>query len=165
MKLSRATLFTAFLTASPFAAFAAEPMPASAPAAVEMPAAAAALVSLEGLSVGTAVVDRNLQGASSSFSASDSPRLYCYNRVTTTNAPTTLTHVWIKDGAERGTITLNVGGSPWRTWSNHAVEAGSWKVEVRDAAGTVVDSVDFTVMEGMGSGAAPASAPATGTGY
>lgn len=165
MTLSRAILFSV-LFAVP--AFAADPVPPAAPAApVAEPAApAASSVSLEGLAVGSAVVDRALQGAASSFSADESPRLYCYNKVMAADAPTTITHVWIKDGTERGTITLNIGANPWRTWSNHAVEPGSWKVEVRDASGSVIDSVAFTVTEGMG-GAAPAAAPAAtgGTGY
>jgi len=45
-------------------------------------------------------------------------------------------------------VELRVGGSPWRTQSRKTVPAdwtGPWHVEVRDANGTVLKRLDFTV--------------------
>src|SRR5947208_1791404 len=61
---------------------------------------------------------------------------------------TTIHHVWFHGDTQVGDVELHVAGSPWRTWSRKTVPAdwtGAWHVEVRDAAGTVVKRVDFTV--------------------
>src|SRR5204863_332387 len=60
----------------------------------------------------------------------------------------TLHHVWFHGDTQVGDVELQVGGSPWRTWSRKTVPAdwtGAWHVEVRDAAGTVLKRIDFTV--------------------
>jgi hypothetical protein len=43
---------------------------------------------------------------------------------------------------------LTITASPYRTWSRKTVPVewiGPWHVEVRDAAGAVVQRIDFTV--------------------
>ena len=45
-------------------------------------------------------------------------------------------------------VELRVGGSPWQTQSRKTVPAewtGPWHVEARDANGTVLKRLDFTV--------------------
>lgn len=147
MKASLLLLLAAAL-AAPLAAedAATTPAPAAPAAAPAVAPAKAALVAVENIAIGTAVEERVLQGAAASFPASTG-RVYCHHRTKTTVAPTTIRHVWSKDGEVRGEITLNVGGDGWRTWSNHAIEPGSWKVDVLDADGTLADSVLFTVTE------------------
>jgi len=57
-------------------------------------------------------------------------------------------HVWFHGDTQVGDVELQVGGSPWRTWSRKTVPpdwTGAWHVEVRDAAGTVLKRIDFTV--------------------
>src|SRR5881398_314335 len=57
-------------------------------------------------------------------------------------------HVWFHGDTQVGDVELQVGGSPWRTWSRKTVPAdwtGAWHVEVRDAAGAVLKRIDFTV--------------------
>ncbi len=54
----------------------------------------------------------------------------------------------VVDRQPQGDVELQVGGSPWRTWSKKTVPpdwTGAWHVEVRDAAGTVLKRIDFTV--------------------
>ncbi len=112
-----------------------------------LPAMASAQMSVEAV-VATDVVDREPVGADSAFAA-DVGRVWCWTRVT--GAPemgTTLHHVWIRDGEELADVELTIGGSSWRTWSNKAIPpewAGAWRVEIRDAEGTVLETVSFTV--------------------
>jgi transcriptional regulator with XRE-family HTH domain len=50
-------------------------------------------------------------------------------------------HVWLRDGREVGGITLELGGSSWRTRSQKSMQsgaAGSWTVEARDERGRVL---------------------------
>src|SRR5437867_1672541 len=61
---------------------------------------------------------------------------------------TTIHHVWFNGDTQVGDVELHVDGSPWRTWSRKTIPAdwtGAWHVEVRDAAGTVLKRIDFTV--------------------
>lgn len=98
--------------------------------------------------VATSVVDRMPQGAATSFPATVG-EVYCWTRITGA-ANTTITHVWIRDGVEHP-VQLNVGGSPWRTWSSKVIPpewTGQWRVEVRGAGGAVLQTVNFTVGQG-----------------
>ena len=97
-------------------------------------------------SVGTAVADRQLQGAAESFPASVGT-VFCYIKVEKTHAGATLDVVWSHSGVEVGRKTLNIGGSPWRTWSSKIVPAdatGEWKVDIT-ADGKVLKSIEFKV--------------------
>lgn len=56
--------------------------------------------------------------------------------------------VWFHGDTQVADVTLEIGGSPWRTWSRKTVPpdwTGAWHVEVRDASGAVLKRVDFTV--------------------
>lgn len=112
------------------------------------PATALAQMSVEAV-VALEVVDREPVQAGTAFTAQDGLRIWCWTRVS--GAPetgTTLHHVWIRGDQEMADVTLNIGASSWRTWSNKAIPpewAGDWRVEVRDADGTVLQTVNFTV--------------------
>jgi len=124
--------------------------PAAAPAAAApavAPAGKSELVTVEDLAVGTGVQDHALQGAGASFSAAAAPKVFCFSKVETKAAPTKIVQTWFLDGKKLGDVELKVGGSPWRTWSNHAVVPGAWKVEVTDADGKSAGSVEFTVTQ------------------
>jgi hypothetical protein len=57
-------------------------------------------------------------------------------------------HVWMHGDEQVADIELRIGGSPWRTWSRKTIPpdwTGAWHVEVRDAAGTVLQRIDFTI--------------------
>ncbi|MGH7700425.1 MAG: DUF2914 domain-containing protein [Gemmatimonadales bacterium] len=76
--------------------------------------------------------------------------LYLWTRVTGAEPGmgTVLHHVWFRGDEQVADVELNVGGSPWRTWSMKTIPAewtGAWRVEVRDAAGNVLQTVQFTV--------------------
>lgn len=97
------------------------------------------------IAVGRDVVDRMPVDTAAVFPA-DVGRLACWTRVSGA-AGTTIQHVWIH-GDDEFPVTMEIGGSPWRTWSTKVIPpewTGEWRVEVRDSAGTVLASTSFTV--------------------
>jgi DUF2914 family protein len=92
------------------------------------------------------VMDRAPQDTGVAFPP-DVGQLVLWMRVIS-GAGQTLNHVWFHGDTEVGNIPLTIGGSPWRTWSRKTIPAdatGAWHVEIRDAAGTVLKRIDFTV--------------------
>src|SRR5437867_5535122 len=120
---------------------AAAPAPAAAPAA----APATAIEVTEGV-VAKAVLDRQPQDTGSTFPA-DVGQVVCWTKLSGAEG-SSVHHVWFHGDTQVGDVELQVGGSPWRTWSKKSVPpdwTGAWHVEVRDAAGTVLKRIDFTV--------------------
>ena len=110
--------------------------------------AAAPSLSVEAV-VARDVVDRMPVDSGSTFPA-DVGTLVCWTRVTGAPAgvDTELHHVWFHGDHQVADVVLRPAGSPWRTWSRKTVVpewTGPWRVEVRDAAGTVLSTVSFTV--------------------
>lgn len=61
---------------------------------------------------------------------------------------TTVSFVWIYGGTETATVELPLRkGQRWRTYSSKNIgsRTGTWRVELKDAAGAVVQAIDFTV--------------------
>jgi len=110
--------------------------------------AAASSLSVEAV-VARDVVDRMPVDSSSTFPA-DVGTLVCWTRVTGAPAgvETEIHHVWFHGDHQVADVVLRPAGSPWRTWSRKTVVpewTGPWRVEVRDAGGTVLATVSFTV--------------------
>jgi len=62
-----------------------------------------------------------------------------------TGGPGDLKVNW-KVGDATDSVSLNVGGSPWRTWGSKTLhKAGSWTVTVTDAGGATLKELTFTV--------------------
>ena len=119
---------------------------AAAPAPAPAPAAATPSVTVVEVVVAKSVLDRQPQDTGAAFPA-DVGQLNCWTKVEGAGG-STLHHVWFHGYTQVGDVVLQVGGSPWRTWSRKTVPAdwtGAWHVEVRDAAGTVLKRIDFTV--------------------
>jgi hypothetical protein len=95
----------------------------------------------------TGVVDREPVDTTEAFAA-DVGEVYAWMRVTGAEGQT-IQIVWTH-GAESAPVSLEIGGSSWRTWSSKTVlpeDAGDWTVEVRDADGNVLATANFTVGE------------------
>ena len=95
--------------------------------------------------IASSVADRMPVDSASTFQA-DIGRVACWTRVNGA-AGTTIHHVWIHDGQEFP-VPMVIGGSPWRTWSTKEIQAewtGDWRVEVRNASGTVLATASFTI--------------------
>ena len=113
--------------------------------AQEQAGAAKAAATAE-VAVGTAVENRALTGADSSFKAADTKTLYCFGKVTGADN-SDIEHVWYHNDQEVARVKLHVGGSPWRTHSSKNLPddaAGSWRCDVVQE-GNVIKSVAFKV--------------------
>ena len=116
---------------------------AAAPAAAAPPAATVNVVEA---AVARSVLDRQPQDTGTAFPA-DVGQLVSWTKVTGAGGAA-IHHVWFHGDTQVGDMELQVGGSPWRTWSRKTVPAdwtGAWHVEVRDAAGNILKRIDFTV--------------------
>ncbi len=113
-----------------------------APTVVASPAA----VAVEAV-LARSIVDRVPQETGLAFPA-DVGELILWTRVSHANPDETIHHVWFHGDEQVADVALRVGGSPWRTWSRKTIPAGAtgaWRVEVRNAAGQVLQRVDFTI--------------------
>jgi hypothetical protein len=94
--------------------------------------------------VGTDVVDRELQGRAESFA--EGATVAFFIRVEGGQPGDKVDHVWLHEGKEAARISLELGGSPWRTWSKktlHKGSTGQWKVEARSADGRLLAEGQF----------------------
>ena len=95
------------------------------------------------------VVDREPVDAGVSFPASVGT-LYCYTKITGAQEATKITHVWYFGATERARVELDVNSDNWRTWSSKIIQAneiGSWRVDILDAAGTVLKELQFEITQ------------------
>src|SRR5437016_14374807 len=107
-----------------------DPPKAAAPAPAPAPAAATASVTVVEAVVAKSVLDRQPQDTGSAFPA-DVGQLICWTKVEGAGGSSTH-HVWFHGDTQVGDVELQVGGSPWRTWSRTAVRrdwTGAWHVE------------------------------------
>lgn len=115
--------------------------------AAQAPAAApAASLTVEAV-ITRSVVDRVPQDSGPAFPP-DVGQLMFWTKVTGGSPGTVIHHVWFHGDEQVADVELTVNGSPWRTWSRKTVPpewTGAWHVEVRDAAGTVLKRVEFTI--------------------
>ena len=143
---------TFLASASAFAAEEAKTAAPAAPAAAAATAEPAASSSASGVSV-EAKVCKNLQNrepvdVTDSFKVSDG-QVITYSKVTGA-AGSEIHHVYFLGDKQVDDIKLKIGGSPWRTNSKKTLRAdtgivGDWRVEVRDANGSVLETLKFKV--------------------
>jgi len=111
--------------------------------------ALAAELSVERAAICQDVVEREPVDEGTSFPVSVG-KLYCFTKIVGAETPAEVIHVWYFGDVERGRITLSIGGSSWRTYSSKVIqehEIGSWRVEVLDASGKVLQTINFTVTQ------------------
>lgn len=142
----RVTFLTAVLTTCLATAAAAQDTAAARPDT--MPSAPASNISVEAV-LTSGVVDRVPLDTITTVSVStEADTVYLWTRVSGAEPGTVLRHVWFRGDEEVGNVELTINGSPWRTWSRKTITAdatGDWRVEVRDEAGNVLQTVSFTV--------------------
>lgn len=112
-----------------------------------VPGAVRAQLSVEESAIALDVIDRMPVGSDSTFVASVG-RVYCWTLVAGAEGEVAIHHVWFHGDQEMADMELRVGGSPWRTWSSKAIVpewTGAWRVEVRDSAGNVIETIRFTI--------------------
>ena len=90
---------------------------------------------------------RELVGETTVFEAGIE-KITCLTLVKGLEAPTSVTHVWYRDGKTMARIDLNVGSSNWRTWSSKRLLpewTGNWEVKILDSDSRVLGSANFIV--------------------
>ena len=95
------------------------------------------------------VVDREAVDVGNSFSTSV-PRLYCFTKIVGASQPTEVVHVWSYGDMERARVSLAVNAATWRTYSSKAIQAheiGTWRVDVLDAAGNLLETINFEITQ------------------
>jgi hypothetical protein len=92
--------------------------------------------------LGKSVVDRKIAEETTTFAPGDKAHLWLKVEDA---AGETLTVTWQING-QPYPATLQIGGSPWRTWASKTLHiAGEWTVTVTDAAGTTLNESKFIV--------------------
>jgi len=107
-------------------------------------AAAQDQISVE-LVTASAVENREPVGVSETFT-SQVGKVYAWMRVTGA-ANDAIQVVWTY-GSLTFNVPLEIGGSPWRTWSSKIILpqwTGEWTVEVQDAQGNTIVTTTFTI--------------------
>jgi hypothetical protein len=115
---------------------------------------AATVAAADGLSVEDAaicenVVDREPTDVGTSFPVSVG-KLYCFTKIVGAEEPTEVTHVWYFGDQERARVSLAVRAANWRTYSSKVLqehEIGNWRVEILDADGAILQTVDFEIVK------------------
>ena len=95
------------------------------------------------------VEDREAVNVGSQFTNS-TPRLYCFTKVVGAATPTEVVHVWSYGDVERARVPLAVNGDSWRTYSSKAIQAheiGSWRVDVLDMSGNLLETLNFEITQ------------------
>ena len=110
-------------------------------------AEAAPTIDVDRAVVATAVEDREPIGVAETFPATVGELVF-YTTLSGDFGPTTVEHVWLREGEEKARVSLDVTGPRFRTWSTKKIPAewaGAWTVRLLDPAGNELTSVDFTV--------------------
>ena len=95
------------------------------------------------------VVDREAVDVGNSFSTTV-PRLYCFTKIVGASQPTEVVHVWSYGDVERARVSLTVNAATWRTYSSKAIQAheiGTWRVDVLDSAGNLLETINFEITQ------------------
>ena len=103
-----------------------------------------AVFTVDSLVFAATIDARSPVGANTEFQ-SPIEKVSCWTRITSSQAPTSLKHIWYKDDNKVVEIPLTLKSQSGRLWSTKSVSSGNWKVEVVDEGGNVVKSATFVV--------------------
>ncbi len=76
-------------------------------------------------------------------------QLYCFTRVVGALEPTEVIHLWYRGDELMVRTVLPVRSSSWRTWSTKKFLPewqGQWRVEIRDAADALLQTLTFDLI-------------------
>jgi hypothetical protein len=98
------------------------------------------------VAIGKSVASGAAVDTASSFGA-DVGQVAGWTRVSGMTAGSKITHQWIH-GADTSKVELNVGGSPWRTYSRKTIPStatGDWTLEVLGPDGAKLATKTFKI--------------------
>ena len=102
---------------------------------------------IERLVIAGSIDNREPVGVVNVF-ASSTEKVYCFLEARDIKEDTTVGFVWYYGEKEAARVELPLKqGSKWRTYSSKKLggRTGDWKVELQDAGGAVLETVEFTV--------------------
>ncbi|MDD4004897.1 MAG: DUF2914 domain-containing protein [Elusimicrobiaceae bacterium] len=102
-----------------------------------------AVLTLDSAALAAGVENKMPVGEATTFTEAE--KVYCWTRFGSVSASASVRHVWYLGAEKMLEVELQVPSSGYRTYSYKTVVPGSWKVEVVDAAGTVLKTLEFTV--------------------
>jgi len=135
------------LTVLTGAALAQQQAPAATAPAVKAAPAPAASLTIARMEIASSVENREPVGIAATFPATQE-KVYCFLEFQNVPAETSVTVVWTLGMNEMGNVPLTIKPfSKFRTWANKTIGGmkGDWKVEVKDASGTVLKSATFKI--------------------
>ncbi|MFN0040179.1 MAG: DUF2914 domain-containing protein [Burkholderiales bacterium] len=92
--------------------------------------------------LGKGIAERMITEEASGFAAGE--KAYLWMRVMDATGET-LVVTW-KTGDQSFQSSVNIGGSPWRTWANKTLHiVGEWTVTVNDTAGNILHETKLNV--------------------
>jgi hypothetical protein len=105
------------------------------------PAARAEGLAVAEAKLGKGVQEREIVDETTTFAVNE--KAYLWLRVT--GGPGNVNVSWsVADHTD--SVPLEIGGSPWRTWSSKTLwRAGEWTVTARDGEGNVLTKIEFRV--------------------
>ena len=105
----------------------------------------ASALSVEDSTICTGVANREAVDPGTSFAVS-AGRLYCFSKIAGIQDSTEIVHVWYFGETERARTSLGVNPPAWRTYSSKIIQAhevGSWRVEILDGSGNLLETLKF----------------------
>lgn len=107
---------------------------------------------VESIAISRSVENRQPVGIDSVFNSSIHI-LYCFTHITGAADTTHISHIWFYGDRELFKINLPVRSPNWHTWSSKTIPSGFtglWHVDVVDANGKTLRTVDFRINESQG---------------
>lgn len=95
------------------------------------------------------VVNREAIDAANSFAVTVG-RLYCFSAFDGIQNSTEIVHTWYFGETQRARVTLGVQPPRWRTYSSKIIQAheiGTWRVEITDASGNQLETIQFEITQ------------------
>jgi len=109
----------------------------------------AGALSVESASICSGIANREPVDPGTSFAVSVG-RLYCFSKIADIQESTEIVHVWYYGETERARIMLAVNPPAWRTHSSKIIQAheiGTWRVEILDASGNLLETLKFEITQ------------------
>jgi hypothetical protein len=77
----------------------------------------------------------------------DIDKIYFWTEIKTTNFPTKINHIWMKEGKEMARVELSINYPRTRTWSSKNIWPGDWEVKAVTQSGDVLATAKFYLGE------------------
>jgi hypothetical protein len=102
------------------------------------------LITVDSMAFAAGIDARAPMGIATEFE-STTEKVSCWTRVSSSQGPVSVKHVWYKDDNKVFELPLTLTSQSGRLWSTKSVSSGNWRVDVVDDAGNVVTFGSFVV--------------------